>query len=273
MENLFPGFFGIDLDGTLIDSDSDKLNSPNYSESLAIIREKTGILSLNLDQFNEFFQEFAKQSYGLSLRLSSGLFTELILKQYNISVNPTDFNEYRTAMRQKTYAESVRFIGDGNSNGSSWLAELAQEFKNELVLVTSASMEALPYIKSNPHLKINGLTLDEFFGNRIVFGDRVLATGEPIQNRKPCPECYEKGIALTNSENHQGLVGIAFEDGKNGIISAKNARFNDGRLFVVGIGTTLTPAEAKEAGADYFAPALHAVKLPELLRAYSGCRR
>ncbi|MFH1182304.1 MAG: hypothetical protein V1702_05055 [Candidatus Woesearchaeota archaeon] len=262
------GFVGMDLDGTLLDTDSDKHGSPKYLESLEIIREMTKNQAPDISRFNGFFDEFARQSEELSMRLSSKVFAELMQKHYNIPVSLQEFGNYRISMREKTYAESVRFIGENGNNSGNWLAELPSEIQNKLVLVTSVSKEALPYIAANPQLKIAGRTLDDFFGNRIVFGDKVLCTGEPILHRKPSPEPYEKAMALTSHVSERGLVGIAFEDGKKGIISAKNARYNNGRLFVVGIGTSLSEAQAGEEGAKYFAATLCAVKLPDLLDAY-----
>lgn len=82
-----------------------------------------------------------------------------------------------------------------------------------------------------------------------------LVTAEDVSNGKPDPACYQLGKTKLDVKKHPSSI-VVFEDAPAGIQAGKAAGFT-----VVGLFTTHTLEQLKEAGADYIVKDMESVKL------------
>ncbi len=263
------GFLGFDIDGTIIDTDMSTPGSAKYKESSLIVKEFTGV-DPEPNSFNKFYANLIARTAGVPSEQASILFAELMHQYFNVQVpNLENFIAYRSKLRKKTYATLAEFIGNGSLHSGHWLSSLPASLQEKAYIVTSTKRDVVQLLDENEQLRIRGKPFSDFFGGRIVYGDQVLGTGEVIERNKPDPESYNKALALAvPGITSRGYVGIAFEDSKNGVMAAHTARYGSGRLYVVGIETTLSGKELRNDGADDSYPALYTIDLEELCEHY-----
>ena len=259
-EELVPHFF-LDLDGTLIDTNSNEPGSAKYRETLDIVRHLTGSESLDMAVFDEFYRAFNTQVVDLSMDDASRAFLKIAPQHYpRIGMEEKAFVTYRAQERDRTYLERARWIGSAERHAGTWLSEVPKGWMELAYLVTSASPKTIGLLSRNPHIRTpEGSGLVDIFENRII-------TTKDIKHVKPDPEAYNLALAYSQPEpSPSGFAGIAFEDSRTGILAARAANFMRNRLYVVGLESSLTPNQLLEYGAHMTARALHEVRLPEVL--------
>lgn len=249
--------FMFDNDGTLVDNDMMLPGTSKYLESLEIVAEmcNTPTCALDIRVFDSFFADFVSRTTGQSTEEASVIMAEMLKQQYGVTVDVEEFTSYRIGKRMETYRQRTLFIGDN----AIWIANLPENIKSTAWIVTITKKDVLRHLNENPNLRIEGKTLEEFFGGRMV-------TGSDVRERKPSPECYNLAMELASTtKNDYGFSGIAVEDSAEGVMAAKAADCGGGSLFVVGVRTTLSDRLLRSAGADYTSKALHTVNLGKVL--------
>lgn len=249
-----------DLDGTTIDTNMNAVGTAKYEESYQLIKEFTNNSSPNLEKFKDFYVRFNDKAKELSMNDASRFFDERLAEEYGIKVDTDEFIGARAKKREESYREIVKFIGNDNYNNGDWLKKIKNEFKVNIYIVTTVSKKIIEDMKQNNNLKIDNKSIEDFFEKKII-------TKEDVSLLKPNPEAYNKVLAIENpARNSLGYSAIAFEDSISGIKSAKAARYNNGKLFVVGVMSSLSSKKLKENGVDYVAQVLYKIKLPELIK-------
>jgi len=279
-----PEFVGIDLDGTILDTDLLDPRTAIGKETLSILDDMFGKGLIYPERFKYFYANASVAINGLPGNKGSEILYELITKEFSefdlnstfietvfssdsIETKRNQFIAYRNRKRWTTYAKEVSFIGSEKDNSGTWI-ERSPVPKEHHYLITSTVMERLEWIKKNPQITIDGLPILDYFDSRRVTGNET-AWGKTIKNGKPNPEPYE--VALHHADpnaNDSGIIGIAIEDSTHGLRSAHDARYNGARLFVVKLDLESNmrgPIQADNA--DYIAPCLATIDHLHLFRA------
>ncbi len=251
-----------DLDGTIIDNDLNTIGSAKYNETKGILEEKLGIQlgETETREFGDFYTAFNSRVMG-NPGQAARILAEMMRESYGVVIEDiAAFEAYRNEKRKECYRRLARFIGDGQTfHNGSWLAGLPDGIKAAMYIVTTAREADVRQLRENPNLKVKGSSLEDLFGPRII-------TAADVKHKKPHPECYNLAMEREQlTPNEAGFSGVVFEDSPRGLEAARLADHGGGRLFIVGLESTLSSSELARKGAHFTAKALYAINLPEVL--------
>lgn len=257
MEHNEQPLFIFDLDGVIINTNINIRGSAKYKESFEIVTELTG--NTDLESFEEFYFKFNEKAVDMSLEEASLFFAIMLNGFYDTKIDPAKFVEYRAKKRSESYEKYVGFIGDEIKNNEQWLAQLPEGIRGRMYIATTCPRRDYELLNKNPNVLISGRTIDDFFGWRVL-------TREDVTHLKPNPEIYNELLKIEKPlPNFKGYCGIAFEDSLSGIKAARDAKFNNANLFVVGVESTLSSQQLRNFGADYTTPALYVIDVDDLI--------
>lgn len=163
--------------------------------------------------------------------LLGGTLTQDEIDRYSYEID----EEYRTIIKQ---SDGIKPVG-----GLVELLKAVKQSGYQLALATSAPTE-------NVSLVLNKLGLYSYFD--------LIVDKTQVVNGKPDPEIYRTATARLAIEKERCIV---FEDSISGIHSARGAG-----LTVVGVTTSHSPSELKEAGAAHTIADFTAITVQDIAR-------
>lgn len=208
--------FIFDLDGTLVN-----LERLNYTAFREAISETYGIEP----SFEEYFANFA----GATTRAGFSRYLKKIGKQSQaVDEMIKIFREIKGDELKTNFKKAVEV-----KKGAVQILKEAQKYGIKTALATSTIMDFTWLI-------LKGCGMDNFF-------DKVI-TANDVKKSKPDPEIYKLSVQALCTEP---VNCIAFEDSRNGILSAKAANLDCVGIVNKGINDTFVTL-ADVAVNDYF---------------------